>query len=63
MNQKNLQLGLGIAFGVYLYEVLTNLYNKLGFPGALTSVDWLRIFFIGLFSVLIMSLLNRSRPR
>jgi|GEM_PF-6466123 len=44
MSQKNLQLGLGIAFGSYLYEVFGNLYNKLGFPAVLINVDWLRYF-------------------
>lgn len=54
MRKNYVLLGLALALGVYLYEVLTNLYDKTSFAEALTAVNWSRILFIGLFGALVV---------
>lgn len=63
MKQKFLLGGLGVAFGVYLYEVIGNLYNEASFPVALINVDWLRVLFIGLFSMGFVAWLERRKQK
>ncbi len=46
-------LGLALAGGAYLYEVLTNLYEKAPFVEAILAVNWGRILFIGLFGAVV----------
>ncbi len=62
MKQKTLLVGgLCVALGAYLYEIIKNYSNDLAFPAALTQVDWLRILFIGLFSMIFVGFLNRRK--
>ncbi|MBO0933755.1 hypothetical protein [Fibrella aquatilis] len=61
MNKNTIWAGVGIALGSYLYEVANNLYQKLALGSALVDVNWLRILFLGLFSLIIVSLLNRRK--
>ncbi len=53
MPKNYILLGLALAAGAYLYEVLSNLYDKVPFAEALTTVSWGRIIFIGLFGIVV----------
>jgi hypothetical protein len=53
MRKNYIMLGLALAGGAYLYEVLTNLYGKVPFVEALIAVNWGRILFIGLFGAIV----------
>ena len=61
MRKNYFSLGLALAVGAYLYDVLTNLYDKTSFPEALTVVSWGRIVFIGVFGIVVARFLpNRG---
>jgi hypothetical protein len=55
MNNKTVQLvlgiGCGIGFGAYLYDVFKNLTNHLSLSESLITVDWKRILFMGVFVI------------
>ncbi|GAB3222163.1 hypothetical protein [Spirosoma arcticum] len=53
MRKNYIMLGLALAAGAYLYEVLINLYDKVPFVEALIAVNWGRIIFIGLFGAVV----------
>ena len=53
MRKNYIQFGFALAAGTYLYEVLTNLYDKVPFAEALIAVSWGRIIFIGLFGAVV----------
>lgn len=58
MRKNYIMLGLALAGGAYLYEVLTNLYEKVSFVEALIVVNWGRIIFIGLFGAVVARFLS-----
>ena len=53
MRKNYILLGSALAAGAYLYEVLSNLYDKVPFAETLTAVSWGRIVFIGLFGAVV----------
>ena len=55
INMKNnaLNIGLGLALGAYIYEVINNLLEQQSLSNALTDVDWKRVLFMGIFGAIV----------
>ena len=53
MRKNYITLGLALAGGAYLYDVLTNVFDKVPFVEALIAVNWGRVIFIGLFGAVV----------
>ena len=55
INMKNnaLNIGLGLALGAYIYEVINNLLEQQPLSNALTVVDWKRVLFMGIFGAIV----------
>ena len=55
INMKNnaLNIGLGLALGAYIYEVINNLLEQQSLSNALTVVDWKRVLFMGIFGAIV----------
>ena len=52
-NQQALKIGLGLALGAYIYEVIKNLLDSQSISNALINLDWKRVIFIGFFGAII----------
>lgn len=57
MRRNYILLGLCLAAGAYLYDVLTNLYGKIPLAEALIAVNWGRILFMGLLGAIVVRFL------
>lgn len=53
MRKNYILLGLALAIGAYVYELLVNLYENVPFAQALIAVNWGRIIFIGVFGAVV----------
>ena len=52
-NQQALKIGLGLALGAYIYEVIKNLLDNQTISDALINLDWKRVIFIGVFGAIV----------
>ena len=53
MKNNALNIGLGLALGAYIYEVINNLLEQQSLSNALTDVDWKRVLFMGIFGAIV----------
>ena len=52
-NQQALKIGLGLALGAYVYEVINNLLAYQSISDALINLDWKRVIFTGVFGAIV----------
>ena len=60
-NQQALKIGLGLALGAYIYEVIKNLLDHQTISNALISLDWKRVIFIGVFGLIVSYVFYKPR--
>ena len=63
MKNNALTIGIGLALGAYIYEVINNLLEKQPLSNALTDLDWKRVIFIGVFGVVVSYFFDRKSNR
>ena len=53
MKNQALKIGLGLALGAYIYEVINNLLAHQSISDALVNLDWKRVIFMGVFGLVV----------
>ena len=61
MKNQALKIGLGLALGAYIYEVINNLLAHQPISDALISLDWKRVIFMGAFGAMFFYIFYKPR--